>query len=73
MYSLECFKYTQQFKALLKLATMKVNDRATIPTNVEGNCPLKYWCWYVLLCFMIELSVSDFAELLSTEPSKKVS
>ena len=27
-------------KALLKLATVKANDRATIPTNVEGNLSL---------------------------------
>jgi len=40
-------------KALLRVATVKVNEKTTLPTNIE------------------ELSVKDYSELLSLQPSRK--
>ena len=62
------------------MATVKANEKATLPANVEGILPLCDWClivhvtvWQSINFYGItELSVTDYAELLSSEPSRKV-
>ena len=63
---------------MLKLATMKANEKATLPANVEGMASCDYAGLSIVYFFMsllfvdAELTVTDYAELLSSEPSKKV-
>ena len=63
-------------QALLKQATLKINEKATLPGNVEGidQCSLPFpRCGCVTApMYKLELTVSDYNEILSSEPSRKV-